>query len=510
MKYKKIIISIISTALLLSIGCFAKGFTKNKTYPDSFADVNNSEWYAQGIKDVYELGLMDGVSDTQFDIDSKMTVAQTLTIAARLHSLYNGTKIPDVPSPTNWYDAYVDYCIGNSIIRKGQFSDYDRPVMSFETVTVFAAALPESYFNKINNVAGILDVPEGLPFSDEVFMFYNAGILCGNDDYGTFLPTEYLTRARAATIISRIALPEKRQSFTLLPQQEYYDINTVFDIFDYQVVPDTLDKIVLMNIDGIDISGAEYRYYSYSNNGSKSKIEDAASENTALIRLAQSSWLKISRSALCSMLTAYYNAKTADYGKSTYYEVLESNRLSDKVFAKLTVTNELIPLLIEHFHTSLSPEVVSEYAQSSGYICARHILISKGSPNAYKTIKEVEAKLKAGGDFSELVTLYGQDPGMKKRPYGYIFKSGDMVKAFEDAAFALNDNQISGVVRTDYGFHIIQRLALTPEIITECAEYSQIASNAAVGLFNSTADALVASFDIGYVSNFDNLAAVID
>jgi foldase protein PrsA len=210
------------------------------------------------------------------------------------------------------------------------------------------------------------------------------------------------------------------------------------------------------------------------------------------------------------MLTYYYDSKNASYSSGSYYIALESNRLSDEVFARLTVTNELVTLLTDHFEANISPEAVSQYAKSNGYVCASHILISKDKDNAYKTIKEIETKLKNGEDFDVLADKYGKDPGMKNRPDGYVFTKGFMVKEFEDAVFALKEGQISGVVTTDYGYHIIRRNAITSENITSGPEYSMMASEASVKFFSSEADKLVSSFHIDYAYNFDNLISVID
>ena len=336
--------------IILSACTFANSFTKTIQYTGSFKDVDKTMWYAQGICDVFELGIMDGISDDLFDIDSELSTSQAITIAARLHSIYNNTQIPDVSDSKNWYDKYVDYCIFNEIISETTYVNYSRPILSCEMISLLANALPDSFYKKINDVKEILDVPENTGFANDVFLFYNAGILCGNDDYGTFLPTESLTRSRAATIISRIALPENRQRFTLLEQQEHYDIGTVLKIFSYQTKKDTLDSINLISVDGFDITGAMYRYYSYVYNGNKSKIEQALRDSVGLIRLAQDNTINITRSELCDMLTSYYTSKTAFFSSGSYYSALESNRLSDCVFAFLTVTNELVPILTEHFN----------------------------------------------------------------------------------------------------------------------------------------------------------------
>lgn len=65
--------------------------------------------------------------------------------------------------------------------------------------------------------------------------------------------------------------------------------------------------------------------------------------------------------------------------------------------------------------------------------------------------------INAGADFAEMATRYSQDPGTAPNggDLGW-FRRGQMVRAFEDAAFDLLDGQISPIVETDFGYHIIK------------------------------------------------------
>jgi peptidyl-prolyl cis-trans isomerase C len=95
---------------------------------------------------------------------------------------------------------------------------------------------------------------------------------------------------------------------------------------------------------------------------------------------------------------------------------------------------------------------------------ARHILI-RVAPDASKAekdaalqkMKDIQARLKKGEDFAELAKKYSEDPGSKDHggDLGY-FSRGDMVPAFDKAAFALDVGQTSDIVTTDFGYHIIQ------------------------------------------------------
>jgi parvulin-like peptidyl-prolyl isomerase len=73
-----------------------------------------------------------------------------------------------------------------------------------------------------------------------------------------------------------------------------------------------------------------------------------------------------------------------------------------------------------------------------------------------KTIDEVLKKARAGDDFAKLAKEYSEDPGSKDRGGEYTFGRKQMVPEFETAAFSLATNQISDVITTQFGYHIIK------------------------------------------------------
>lgn len=93
----------------------------------------------------------------------------------------------------------------------------------------------------------------------------------------------------------------------------------------------------------------------------------------------------------------------------------------------------------------------------------RHILIraEKGKPEAIAAAKaeaeKILAQVKGGADFAKLATKKSQDPGSKANG-GLIdyFAKGTMVPEFEKYAFSAKPGEISGLVQTDFGFHIIK------------------------------------------------------
>jgi peptidyl-prolyl cis-trans isomerase C len=84
--------------------------------------------------------------------------------------------------------------------------------------------------------------------------------------------------------------------------------------------------------------------------------------------------------------------------------------------------------------------------------CA-HILVK-----TEKEVNNVLERLKKGEKFSAIAKDVSLCPSKKRGGDLGTFGRGQMVKEFEQAAFALDKGQISGIVKTQFGYHIIKRL----------------------------------------------------
>ncbi len=201
----KVLFSIILSALLAS--SVSAAFAKTNTYNDNFNDVADDAWFKDNVKNTYELGLMDGTGGGVFNPDGNVTVAEAVTVASRAHATYNETEISDTDG--KWYDKYVAYAKENGIVEE-DFDDYERYAKRHEVASLFAKALPEEYYNEVNSVEEIPDVPESRPYYDDLLMLYNAGVVMGSDSFGFFYPESNITRAEIAAVISRAAIADTR------------------------------------------------------------------------------------------------------------------------------------------------------------------------------------------------------------------------------------------------------------------------------------------------------------
>ena len=105
-------------------------------------------------------------------------------------------------------------------------------------------------------------------------------------------------------------------------------------------------------------------------------------------------------------------------------------------------------------------DLESIYQQN--YACAKHVLVGDEA-----TAWAVYRRAVAGTDFDSLMKQYGKDPGMEAYPHGYVFTKGEMVESFEKATYGLKDGEISEPVKSEYGYHVIQRQPLPQSMSKE-------------------------------------------
>ena len=149
-------------------------------------------------------------------------------------------------------------------------------------------------------------------------------------------------------------------------------------------------------------------------------------------------------------------------------------KITQEATATATLTRELGVTVTDADATNFYTTHPTDFEQPET-VHVRHILLLTMDPVTRaplsadqvaakrKQIDDILKRAQAGEDFATLATQYSEDPGSKDKggelpPFGH----GEMVPQFEAAAFSMKTNTISDVVTTDYGFHIIKLLDITP------------------------------------------------
>lgn len=193
-------------------------FTDKYNYRGQFTDVRSGQWYTDNVAAAYRLGLMKGNSETLFNSRGNVTVAEAITMAARIHSIFYTGGEYFMQTGVKWYAVYVNYALANGIINR-EYTDTElmRAATRAEFAQIFAAALPDDAMPEINQITqgAIPDVSGSEEYGAAVYKLYRAGVLTGSDSYGRFLPQTGISRVEAAAIVTRMANPSLRQAFTL-------------------------------------------------------------------------------------------------------------------------------------------------------------------------------------------------------------------------------------------------------------------------------------------------------
>ncbi len=201
-------------------------------------------------------------------------------------------------------------------------------------------------------------------------------------------------------------------------------------------------------------------------------VAETCVENIALIKsaksAAQSEGIALDDADMQSVeasIAAFRANYVSDEEYASVLEMLGTTEQDLKAYlADVAILNKLYSKYEKDL--GMSDTEIKKYLDTN-YIQAQHVLIStQGLDDAAKAQKKALAQkvydfARQGISFEKLVAEYGEDPGMTQAPEGYLFTKGEMVQEFENVAFGLKVGKISGIVETEYGYHIIKRVENT-------------------------------------------------
>ena len=165
----------------------------------------------------------------------------------------------------------------------------------------------------------------------------------------------------------------------------------------------------------------------------------------------------------------------------------------------------------------LSDEEVAEHTKQDGYLRAKHILRLKpeeGEDTARQEIDDILAQLNNyegddfGAFFDELMRENTED-NLASYPNGYLFQYGDMVPSFYEACVALELGNYSGIVESEYGYHILYRLPIdydeVPFAYFRQNDYTTLRNIAALDMFDSTLYGWLDALNPEFTAEFESI-----
>lgn len=179
-----------------------------------FLDVSPDAWYADTVARAYELGLMKGTSETSFSPLRGVTLAEAVTLAARLHSESVGDGADFAAgSGGPWYAPYAAYALESGLI--GEEPDYGAAATRADLARILVKALPAESLEPLCEPPVFADLegdPEGEALAGEIEPLCRAGILSGEtiDGKQYFHPQRPISRAEVAALMARLADPSLR------------------------------------------------------------------------------------------------------------------------------------------------------------------------------------------------------------------------------------------------------------------------------------------------------------
>lgn len=188
--------------------------TVNLYYNGLFTDVGNDDWFYLNVSTAYELGLMKGTGDGVFSPRNNMTLAEAITLAARIHKRYStGSDTFDTHDGGNWYDPYVSYALEQGIVNT--YYDYTRPATREQFIHILAQALPKSELTDITGGITFVDSAD-ITYVADVDLLTRAGVINGialAEGEVCFDPRSAITRAEVAAVVGRMVQPSTRVGY---------------------------------------------------------------------------------------------------------------------------------------------------------------------------------------------------------------------------------------------------------------------------------------------------------
>ncbi len=294
------------------------------------------------------------------------------------------------------------------------------------------------------------------------------------------------------------------------------------------------DERTVMRVGGYEVTADEYLYF-YRNakhdfdqglDSYWTEHEGAAEELKATVEeMLRSRYAVDALAKACSVSLTRDDEKelkkdveyTVQFygGKEAYYAALAEANLTGDLYYALERQAMLDARLRDVYIAEYSGYIRADDAAlladlPQNFIRVKNILIRNETNDDILAnlalAQELAGRAKAGENFDDLIAAYGEDPTQDK-VNGRYFTHGMLLDEFEDAAWALEIGEISGVVQTAVGYHIIQRLPLEDAYIDE--NFEELRDYYKNRLYNEKLDETAASLPVVYTEEYGSLEGLI-
>lgn len=177
----------------------------------TLTDVKPSAWYYNAVCYAQASGIVIGFDGGKYLPKNEISYAECITMAVRIYERYHGITPKDTQGKTedSWYSPYVRRAKAYGILPSTSLR-YTSSATRELLVALFYNTLPKTEFEAAVHYISLPDVASANKYYEEIIAFYNAGIVRGTDQQGTFQPSSTITRAEVAMILYTMLQPAQR------------------------------------------------------------------------------------------------------------------------------------------------------------------------------------------------------------------------------------------------------------------------------------------------------------
>lgn len=310
----------------------------------------------------------------------------------------------------------------------------------------------------------------------------------------TFLMRGVGLLAAGALSLSALTGCSQGQQTGLFLDGKYQDIDWVIKINGEEVGMD-LYRCYFLNQVQSDVNsyGEDYWGNEELYNQTKVMVESNVECYTEILRQCRERGITLNEEEQ-AQVDAFMESARANYEtEGDWQAALEVTYFTEDLLREMQEFTLLQQKLMEEIFPVSEEDIAAAQEQvESNYYKAQHILLlfpedydtsslsdSEANPiteadtsnEVYQQMLSIQQQLEQGGDFTDLEEEYSQDTSTVQNYLdGVVFTDGDVVQSMEEAVKGLEINQISDIIKTNYGYYIVRRVPLTQEDIQETAK----------------------------------------